>query len=142
MTVPVSSAGLRAERWVRFESVDASAFDLARYWAERMVWPVTPTRSDYLHELAVMSRLADWLWRWQPTLVQRAVLAGACADEVAGACGADVAAVAARWRRWAEGQRRLYDASWSATRVGLSPVDHARVAAVFVEPAGTTGSRR
>ncbi|MGH9120152.1 MAG: hypothetical protein ACRD0A_20475 [Acidimicrobiales bacterium] len=141
MTAPVSSAGLRAERWVRFESVDASAFDLARYWAERMIWPATPTRSDLLHELAVMSRLADWLWRWQPLLVHRAVLAGADADQVAAAVGAEVSAVAARWRRWAEGQRRLYDTSWSATRVGLSPVDQARVAAVLVEPGQTTGAR-
>jgi hypothetical protein len=132
---PVTSAGMVAQRWVCFDAVDASPYELARYWGERGAWPVEPRRADELRELAVMSRLADWLQRWQPILIHRAILAGADVGDVSAAAGVEAAVVVSRWRRWARGQRRLYDAnggpSPSAVRLGLGPVEFDRVAALL-----------
>jgi hypothetical protein len=125
---------------VAFEAVDASPFILARYWGERERWPARPEQLDELHELAVISRLGDWLWRWQPLHVHRAVLAGASGADVAAAAGCGPETVASRWRRWAQGQRRLYapgEDSALGRRLGVSAVDVARVAAVLesgIEP--------
>jgi hypothetical protein len=124
------------DRWVSFEAVDASPYELARYWADRAAWPVQPDRTEALHELAVVARLGDWLWRWQPLHMHTAVRAGASGAEVATAAGCGPEATAARWRRWARGQRRLHElsqASTSGRRVGLSLLEAARVAAVLEE---------
>jgi hypothetical protein len=135
VTAPVTSAGLVAQRWVSFDAVDASPYELARYWGERGAWPVEPRRTDELRELAVMSRLADWLLRWQPILIHRALLAGASVNELAVASGTEVAVVVSKWRRWAQGQRRLYESnggpSPSAIRLGLGPNEFDRVAALL-----------
>jgi hypothetical protein len=132
---PVTSAGMVAERWVSFDAVDASPYELARYWGERGAWPVESSLSDELRELAVMSRLADWLLRWQPILMHRAMLAGAGVGDVSAAAGVEAAVVVSRWRRWAQGQRRLYDGnggpSPSAVRLGLGPGEFDRVAALL-----------
>jgi hypothetical protein len=134
---PVTSAGMVAERWLSFDAVDASPYELARYWGERGAWPIEPRRADELRELAVMSRLADWLLRWQPILIHRAMLAGAGVAEVAVASGTEVAVVASKWRRWAQGQRRLYESnggpSPAAIRLGLGPDEFDRVAALLEE---------
>jgi hypothetical protein len=132
VTAPVTSAGLVGERWVRFEAVDASPYELARYWAERVVWPDRRSRVDELHELAVMSRLADWCWRWQPIVIHRAVLVGAVADEVAAACGTGISSVESRWRRWMELQRAM-ETMTGGDRRAPGPVEVARVAAVLCE---------
>ena len=44
VSAPVTSAGLVADRWVRFDAVDASPYELARYWGERGAWPIPPQR--------------------------------------------------------------------------------------------------
>jgi hypothetical protein len=135
---PVSSAGMVGQRWVRFDAVDASPYDLARYWAERVVWPGhARSRAEALHELAVMSRLGAWLYGWQPIVVQAAVLTGASGAEVAAACGTGLSVVETRWRGWVEGQLRLEE------RMGrpaseLSSGTVARVGAVL---AGNGGQR-
>jgi hypothetical protein len=132
---PVTSAGLIGDRWVSFDAVDASPYELARYWGERGAWPVEPRRTDELRELAVMSRLADWLLRWQPILIHRAVLAGAGVGDVSAAAGVEAAVVVSRWRRWAQGQRRLYESnggpSPAAVRLGLGPDEFDRVAGLL-----------
>jgi hypothetical protein len=128
------TAGPLAERWVRFDAVEASPYELARYWADRAAWPVRPDRTGALHELAVVARLGDWLWRWQPLHMHLAVRSGASGAEVAAAAGCGPEAVAARWRRWARGQRRLHELSQPSTegrRPGLSLLEAARVAAVL-----------
>jgi hypothetical protein len=65
---------------VTFEAADdLGAFELASRWADRLSWPMPLNRSasDDLAELACMSALAQWLVRWKPIQLHRAVLAGA-----------------------------------------------------------------
>ena len=67
-------------RPVTFEAAsDLGAFELASRWADRLSWPMPLNRSasDDLAELACMSALAQWLVRWKPIQLHRAVLAGA-----------------------------------------------------------------
>jgi hypothetical protein len=121
-------------RAVGFVEVDGSPYELARYWGDRGLWPIDPDWVEALHELAVVARLGDWLWRWQPLHMHRAVKAGACGAEVAAAAGCGAEAVAARWRRWVRGQRHLYELSQpraSGRRPGVSLLEAARVAAVL-----------
>jgi hypothetical protein len=133
---PVSSAGMVGDRWVRFDAVSASPYDLARYWAERVVWPGhARSRDEALHELAVMSRLGAWLYAWQPILIHRVVLAGATAEEVTAACGTGLEEVESRWRSWVRGQVRL-EASTGGRVQGPGPGDVAVVAAVLAPDGG------
>lgn len=132
MSGVVASSGPLGDRWVRFDAVDASPYELARVWGERRAWPVSPERVDELRELAVMSRLADWLLRWQPILIHRAVLAGASAEDVAAAAGCELAEIASRWREWAEGQRRLAESTAATdTPLGFDDVECLRVGTVL-----------
>jgi hypothetical protein len=81
-------------------------FDLAQLWSDRTAWPIDErTQYDELSELAVMSALAAWMWRWQPIAIHSAILAGARPEAVAGAFGDTVDVTFARWHEWALGQR-------------------------------------
>ena len=44
----------------------------------------------HLEELALMTVSAEWLTRWQPVSMRRALLAGATPDQVAAAAGTSV----------------------------------------------------
>ena len=59
----------------------------------------------HLDELALMTVLAEWLTRWQPISMHRALLAGATPDQVAEAAGTSVRGVYELWKQWADGQR-------------------------------------
>jgi hypothetical protein len=49
-----------------------------------------------------MTVAAEWLTRWQPISMHRALLAGATPDQAA---GASVRGMFEQWKRWANGQR-------------------------------------
>ena len=59
------------------EAEELGAFELARQWADRLAWPMNATAHSEIAELACMSALAQWLARWQPIQIHRAVLRGA-----------------------------------------------------------------
>ncbi|MGA2829720.1 MAG: hypothetical protein ABSF03_26825 [Streptosporangiaceae bacterium] len=60
----------------------------------------------HLEELALMTVAAEWLTRWQPISMHRALLAGATPEQVAEAAGMSVRAIYEQWKQWADGQRR------------------------------------
>jgi hypothetical protein len=60
----------------------------------------------HLEELALMTVSAEWLTRWQPISMHRALLAGANPEQVAEAAGTSVQSVYEQWKQWADGQRR------------------------------------
>jgi hypothetical protein len=85
---------------------DLGPFELAQLWADRTAWPLDErTQYDELSELAVMSALSQWLYRWQPIAIHSAILAGARPEAVAGALGNSLQAAFDRWREWALRQR-------------------------------------
>jgi len=51
-----------------------------------------------------MTVAAEWLTRWQPVSVHRALLAGATPDQVADAAGTSVGGMYEQWKQWADGQ--------------------------------------
>lgn len=59
----------------------------------------------HLEELALMTVAAEWLTRWQPISIHRAILAGATPAQVSEAVGMSVRDAYERWQRWAEVQR-------------------------------------
>ena len=59
----------------------------------------------HLEELALMTVAAEWLTRWQPISMHRALLAGATPDQVAEAAGTSVRGMYEQWKQWADGQR-------------------------------------
>jgi len=62
---------------------------------------------QHLDELALMTVAAEWLTRWQPISMHRALLAGATPDQVAKAAGTSVRRMYEQWKQWADGQRHL-----------------------------------
>lgn len=88
----------------------------------------------HLEEIALMSAVAHW-WgeRWRPGSMHGALMYGASVDQVAAARGADAATVAAEWREWAAGQRRLYaDMEARGDRpIGITADEYARVAGIL-----------
>ena len=60
----------------------------------------------HLEELALMTVAAEWLTRWQPISMHRALLAGATPDQVAEAAGTSVRNMHEQWKQWADGRRR------------------------------------
>jgi hypothetical protein len=59
----------------------------------------------HLEELALMTVAAEWLTRWQPISMHRALLAGATPEKVAEAAGTSVRGMYEQWKQWADGQR-------------------------------------
>ena len=59
----------------------------------------------HLEELALMTVSAEWLTRWQPITMHRALLAGATPGQVAEAAGTSVHGMYEQWKQWADGQR-------------------------------------
>ena len=85
---------------------DLGPFELAQLWCDRTAWPIDErTQYDELSELAVMSALGAWLYRWQPIAIHRAMLAGARPDAVADALGSSLQVDFDRWHEWALRQR-------------------------------------
>jgi hypothetical protein len=117
-----------------------SPFDLAQLWSDRRGWNLSRHRAaaEELEELAVMTALAKWLVSWSPITMHNAVLAGAAVEQVAAAARESVPAVAARWLRWADGQRGLHEAGGD---FGMPPDEYDRVAALFAAALGlSTGA--
>ncbi len=86
----------------------------------------------HLEELALMTMAAEWLTRWQPISLHRALLAGATPDQVAEAAGTSVRAMYEQWKQWADGPRR----SLIAGRPGVTQEAYETIHARFV---GTDG---
>jgi hypothetical protein len=61
----------------------------------------------HLEDLALMTVAAQWLTRWQPISIHRAILAGATPVQVCAAAGAGLPEVFDRWQCWVEVQRHL-----------------------------------
>jgi hypothetical protein len=83
----------------------------------------------HLEELALMTVAAEWLTRWQPIAMHRAILAGATPGQVSEAAGISVRDVYERWQRWAEVQRHLT----IGDRASVSEEAYAMVLARFAE---------
>jgi hypothetical protein len=99
-----------SDRPVTFDSaMELGGFELARQWADRLSWPFPTERTarDDLGELAYMSALAEWLRRWQPIHIHRALLAGARLEDVSAAIGSGIDEGSRNWHEWALAQRRL-----------------------------------
>jgi hypothetical protein len=88
------------------------------------------TPEHHLEELALMTVSAEWLTRWQPISMHRAILAGAIPDQVAAAAGLSVREVFEQSECWAEGQRR----SIIAGRPGVTVEEYATVRTRFAPP--------
>ncbi len=88
-------------------AVELGGFELARQWADRLLWPFPTERTaqDDLAELAYMSALAEWLRRWQPIHIHHALLTGVPLGEVAAALGSNLSEVFYLWHGWASSQR-------------------------------------
>jgi hypothetical protein len=63
----------------------------------------------HLEELALISVGAEWLTRWQPISMHRALPAGATPDQVAEAAGTSVRGMYEQWKQWADGAAPLAD---------------------------------
>ena len=81
----------------------------------------------HLEELALMTVAAEWLTRWQPISMHRALLAGATPDQVAEAAGTSVRGMYEQWKQWADGQRR----SLIAGRPGVTQEAYETIQARF-----------
>jgi hypothetical protein len=81
----------------------------------------------HLEELALMTVAAEWLTRWQPICVHRAILAGATPAQVSDAAGMGVRDVYERWQKWADTQRHLV----IGNRPGVTEEAYAAVLASF-----------
>lgn len=82
----------------------------------------------HLEERALMTVAAEWLTRWQPVSMHRALLAGATPDQVAEAAGMSVRGIYELWKQWADGQRR----SLIAGRPGVTQEACQTIQACFV----------
>lgn len=54
-----------------------------------------------------MTAAAEWLTRWQPIAVHRAILVGVAPEQVSEAAGMSTRDVYERWQKWADGRRQL-----------------------------------
>lgn len=108
-------------------------FELAAVWADRTRWPLLADRTvvTELHELAVMTTLADWLRRWTPIHIHGAIRLGASVPAVAAAAGVAPNRVRELWEPWAAGQVDMWTTSNPARRVGLDPDERDLVRAVL-----------
>jgi hypothetical protein len=82
----------------------------------------------HLEELALMTVSAEWLTRWQPISMHRALLAGATPDQVAAAAGTSVRGMYEHWKQWPMGQRR----SLIAGRPGVTEEAYEEIQARFM----------
>jgi hypothetical protein len=57
----------------------------------------------HLEELTLMTVAAEWLTRWQPISMHRALVAGATPAQVAEAAGTSVRGIYEQWKQWANG---------------------------------------
>jgi hypothetical protein len=74
-----------------------------------------------------MSALANWLERWQPVHIHRALLADARLEDVAGAFGSSLSAMFYRWHDWAASQR----IPGIAVKAGMTDGEYRKVMDVF-----------
>jgi hypothetical protein len=85
-----------------------------------------------LEHLALMAVSAEWLTRWQPISMHRAILAGATPDQVADAAGTSVRNAFEQWKHWADTQRH----SIIAGRPGVTKDAYETVRARFAVSVG------
>jgi hypothetical protein len=87
----------------------------------------------YLRQVALQNAVAERMRIGATIDIHRALVVGAAPADVAHVLGASVTEVAARWRTWAEGQRRLRD--W-CPGLGLGRDEYEQVAAVLAGDGG------
>jgi hypothetical protein len=91
----------------------------------------------YLRLAAVENAIAGQMQIRATISVHRALAGGAAAQEVAHVLGVSAGELAGRWRRWADGQRRLQD---RYPGLGLGQAEYGQVAA-SLEGAGRAAGR-
>jgi hypothetical protein len=105
-TMPSNATETRVLTWRQADLL--SPYDAIERW--RTLAPAALHLDEpehHLEELALMTVAAQWLTRWQPISIHRAILAGAPPAQVCAAAGASMPEVFDRWQRWAEVQRHL-----------------------------------
>lgn len=121
----------KPELFTTFEQAHrVGAYDLARRWVDDPAHSLAHRyRYDpavQIDELATMAALADWLTRWLPTAIHRALLAGATVAQVAKAINMRPQQVTWTWECWSNRQLEH----------GLGkPDEHARVAHLLIDDA-------
>jgi hypothetical protein len=102
--IPSQTDEARILTWRQADELSPyNAFDLWRKLAPAALHEDEP--EHHLEDLALMTVAAQWLTRWQPIAIHRAILAGATPAQVCEAAGAATPEVFDRWHRWAETQR-------------------------------------
>lgn len=127
-TEATESAPARVLTWQEADRL--SPYEAIERW--RRHEPAVLHEDDHEHhleDLALMTVSAEWLARWQPIAMHRAIRAGATPQQVADAAGMSVRRAFERWERWADVQRH----SIVAGRPGVTEVDYQAVRARFIE---------
>lgn len=102
---PTSHDGERV--LTREQAYQLTAYDAIERWRQHEPAALHLDESEHqLEELALMTVCAEWLIRWAPISMHRAILAGASPAQVADAAGVSVRDVYERWEKWADVQRR------------------------------------
>jgi hypothetical protein len=105
-TIPSNATESRVLTWRQADLL--SPYDAIERWRTLAPAVLHPDEPEYhLEDLALMTVAAQWLTRWQPIAIHRAILAGAAPAQVCEAAGATLPEVFDRWQQWAEVQRHL-----------------------------------
>jgi hypothetical protein len=84
-------------------------YDVIDQWRKHEPAALHETEPEHhLEELALSTVAAEWLTRWQPIAMHRAIIAGATPAQVSDAAGMSIRDVYERWHKWADGQRQLF----------------------------------
>jgi hypothetical protein len=104
-TTPADPNGSRVLTWQ--EAAHLEPYEAIDRWRNREPGFHATDPENHLEELALMTVAAEWLTRWQPIAVHRAILAGATPAQVADAAGIGVRDVYERWQKWADCERSV-----------------------------------
>jgi len=75
-------------------------YDVFKRWRKHEPAALHADEPEYnLEELAVTTVAAEWLTRWQPIAMHRAILAGATSGQLSEAVGLSIRDVLERWQR-------------------------------------------
>jgi hypothetical protein len=127
-TMPSSATGTRILTWQQADSL--APYDVIERWRTHAPAALHENEPEHhLEELALSTVTAEWLTRWQPIAMHRAILAGATLAQVSEAAGMSVRDVYERWQKWADGQRQFFIGG----RPGVSEEAYATVLTSFAE---------
>jgi len=127
-TASSDASGTRVLTWQQADAL--MPYDVIDRWREHEPAALHENEPEHnLEELALMTVAAEWLTRWQPIAMHRAILAGAAPEPVSEAAGMSVRDVYERWQKWADAQRQFFIGG----RPGLSEEAYATVLTRFAE---------